>query len=106
MHDKAIKTLKRLYGKIPNYKAEDEYAVILGTVEAERRWAEANKEIPWLAVVKGINGVGFAIHSNSIQLTNLTVEDPNLELGAWRRSVCRPVFLGNVGFSSQRMDCR
>jgi hypothetical protein len=68
MHDKAIKTLKRLYGKIPNYKAEDEYAVILGTVEAEKRWAEANKEIPWLAVVKGINGVSFAIHSNSIQL--------------------------------------
>ncbi|OCF30852.1 hypothetical protein I316_07485 [Kwoniella heveanensis BCC8398] len=55
-HDKGIKSLHRLYHKIPGYDAEVEYAIIRRTVEHERAFAIANKEVSYMSILKGVNG--------------------------------------------------
>lgn len=57
MKDRGVKTLQRLYGKIPGYNVEEEYEILAATVKAEEIWAEANKEIAWQAIFRGVNGV-------------------------------------------------
>jgi len=58
MKEKGMKTLNRLYGKIPGYDVEEEYEILAATIQAEEAWASANKEIEWQAIFRGVNGVG------------------------------------------------
>jgi len=53
-----MKTLNRLYGKIPGYDVEEEYEILAATIKAEEAWASANREIEWQAIFRGVNGVG------------------------------------------------
>jgi len=59
MKEKGMKTLNRLYGKIPGYDAEEEYEILAATIKAEEAWAKANKEIAWQAIFRGVNGVSL-----------------------------------------------
>jgi hypothetical protein len=49
--------LRTLYKNVPGYSPEEEYGHIVSTVEAERRWAQEMKEVPWRATFTGVNGV-------------------------------------------------
>jgi hypothetical protein len=66
MKEKGMKTLNRLYGKIPGYDAEEEYEILAATIKAEEAWASANKEIAWQAIFRGVNGVS-AVHVKLIR---------------------------------------
>jgi hypothetical protein len=57
MKEKGMKTLNRLYGKIPGYDVEEEYEILAATIKAEEAWASANKGIEWQAIFRGVNGV-------------------------------------------------
>jgi hypothetical protein len=49
--------LRKLYGKIPGYDVDVEYAVISDTVAREVALAKKNAEVAWSAIFKGVNGV-------------------------------------------------
>ena len=66
-HDKAKKTLLRVNGKVPGYDVEREYAVVINTIEEERRLRSQDDfdatsfksmMISYTHCFKGINLVG------------------------------------------------
>ena len=74
--DKAIKTMKQLYGGIKGYDFEEEYGIIARTIEHER---EVLQEKPkYVDVVRGLNLVGIsfcsAVESGEGIYTELALE--------------------------------
>lgn len=57
--DKAFKSMKTLYTGVEGYDREEEYGIMLRTLEHEREVAA--KGIPWLAIFQGTNRVGSGI---------------------------------------------
>ena len=58
--DKCIKVMRRLYGNIPEYDYEEEYAILAKTLEMERQLILASMATPWTDIFKGVNGVSSA----------------------------------------------
>ncbi|BEI81737.1 hypothetical protein CcaverHIS002_0208970 [Cutaneotrichosporon cavernicola] len=54
--EKAVKSLKRLYGNIPDYDFDEEYGIIAKTIEHEREAIRRNKATSWTDLFKGTNG--------------------------------------------------
>lgn len=54
--EKAFKSLKTLYGNIPDYDFEEEYGIIIKTIEHERDTIKRNKASGWTDLFKGTNG--------------------------------------------------
>ncbi|CAK9784067.1 MFS general substrate transporter [Cutaneotrichosporon oleaginosum] len=54
--DKAMKSLQRLYGNIPDYDFDEEYGIIVKTIEHERETIRRNKASAWTDLFKGTNG--------------------------------------------------
>jgi MFS transporter, SP family, general alpha glucoside:H+ symporter len=57
--DKAIKTMKQLYGGIKGYNFEEEYGIIARTIEHERDQLQESPK--YIHVFKGINLVGTSV---------------------------------------------
>jgi hypothetical protein len=70
MKEKGMKTLNRLYGKIPGYDAEEEYEILAVTIKAEEAWALSNKEIAWQAIFRGVNGVSLFSFTHIVLTAN------------------------------------
>ncbi|EJT52612.1 hypothetical protein A1Q2_05686 [Trichosporon asahii var. asahii CBS 8904] len=69
--DNAMKALRKLYGGVPGYDFEEEYSIIVRTVEHERSQIQANKASGWTDLWKGTNGkrtISATIISASVQL--------------------------------------
>lgn len=69
--EKAIKALQKLYSGVEGYDYEEEYSIILRTVEHERAQLRANKASGWNDLWKGTNGkrtMSAVIISLSVQL--------------------------------------
>lgn len=54
--DKALKSLQHLYGNIPDYDFDEEYEIIVRTIEHEREAIRKNKASAWTDLLKGTNG--------------------------------------------------
>lgn len=68
--EKAMKALHQLYGGVPGYDYEEEYAIIVRTVEHERAQIQANKASGWTDLWRGTNGkrtISAIIISASVQ---------------------------------------
>lgn len=69
--EKAFKCLKRLYGNIEGYNYEEEYGIIVKTIEHERETLKRNKASAWTDLFKGTNGkrtFAAAVIAASLQL--------------------------------------
>lgn len=54
---KTLKVLHFLYGNIEGYDYEEEYGIIIKTIEHEREQIRINKASGWTDLFKGTNGV-------------------------------------------------
>lgn len=54
--EQALKSLKTLYGNIPDYDFEEEYGIIAKTIDHERETIKRNKASGWTDLFKGTNG--------------------------------------------------
>lgn len=54
-HDKAMASLRRLNGKLPDYDEEHEYAVFRQEVEESEALVAKSSKYTWLACFKGTN---------------------------------------------------
>lgn len=54
--EKAFKSLKKLYGNIPDYDYEEEYGIIVKTIANERAMLKRNKASAWTDLFKAPNG--------------------------------------------------
>lgn len=57
--EKCMKSLRQLYHEVPGYDSEEEYGIILRTLEHERLFLEANKATSWRDISVGSNRVGL-----------------------------------------------
>lgn len=53
----AMKTMRRLYGRVEGYDMEEEWGVIVRSIAHEKTLMEAAKAQSWTQVFKGFNGV-------------------------------------------------
>ena len=51
--EQCLKVFKRLYGNIPEYNYEEEYAILEKTLHAERQLMELSNARPWNDIFKG-----------------------------------------------------
>ena len=53
----AMKSMRRLYGNIPDYDYEHEYGIISRTIAHEKEMNAIAKAQPWSEIFRGLNGV-------------------------------------------------
>ena len=59
--EKGTKVLQRLYGSIPGYDVEEEYGVMVRTIQHEQRLLAESHAAPWAQCFSGINRVSTTI---------------------------------------------
>lgn len=85
--DKAIKSMKQLYGGIDGYNFEEEYGIIARTIEHEK--IQLQESPKYVHVFKGVNLVSTSIHYWGV-CTELVTETYPYCYGPWGLSaVCR-----------------
>ena len=56
--EKALRSMKRLYSNIPGYDFEEEYGIIVRSIEHEKELLAQAKGMAWSQIFRGANGVG------------------------------------------------